>query len=101
ENKGFEFEIGSRIINRQDVLWKVDFNLSANRNKVLSLADNTWATDNILIAPVRGTGLSGVYAQRITPGGSIGTFYGRQFSGIENGAEVLGSEIVEIGSAQP
>jgi len=101
ENKGFEFEIGSRVINRQDFLWKVDVNFSTNRNKVLSLSDDTWATDNIQIAPVRGTGLSGVFAQRITPGGSIGTFYGRQFSGIENGVEILGSDIVEIGSAEP
>ncbi len=101
QNKGFEIELGSRIINTRDLLWKVDFNLSANRNKVLSLSDDTWATDNIQIGQVRGTGLTGVFAQRITPGKPIGTFYGREFRGIENGAEVLGTEIVEIGNAQP
>lgn len=101
ENKGFEFEIGSRIVNTRDFLWKVDFNITTNRNKVLSLSDDTWATDNIQIGNVRGTGLSGVFAQRITPGKSIGTFYGREFMGIENGREILGDEIVEIGSAQP
>lgn len=100
-NKGFEFEIGSRIVNRRDFLWKVDLNVTTNRNKVLSLSDDTWATDNIQIGNVRGTGLSGVFAQRITPGKSIGTFYGREFRGIENGREILGDEIVEIGNAQP
>ena len=101
ENKGFELEIGSRIINRREFLWKVDFNITTNRNKVLSLSDDTWATDNIQIGNVRGTGLSGVFAQRLTPGESIGTFYGREFLGIENGREILGNEIVDIGSAQP
>jgi TonB-dependent starch-binding outer membrane protein SusC len=38
ENKGFEFEIGSRIIEKKDFSWKVDFNLTANKNKVLSLS---------------------------------------------------------------
>ena len=37
ENKGVEIEVGAPIINRE-FKWKADFNISFNRNKLLSLA---------------------------------------------------------------
>jgi TonB-dependent starch-binding outer membrane protein SusC len=101
ENKGFEFEIGSRIIQQSNAMWKLDLNLSVNRNKVLSLSDDTWSTDNIPFAPVPGAGLTGVIAQRIEPGNALGTFYGRRFLGVENGQEQFSEDNQVIGSAEP
>ncbi|WP_051160110.1 SusC/RagA family TonB-linked outer membrane protein [Cyclobacterium qasimii] len=37
ENKGLEFELGARVINTSDFSWRIDGNLSFNRNKVLEL----------------------------------------------------------------
>ncbi|NEU09091.1 TonB-dependent receptor [Flavihumibacter sp. R14] len=37
ENKGLEFQIGSRNFVEGDFLWDTDFNISFNRNKVLSI----------------------------------------------------------------
>ena len=37
ENKGFEFSLSSANIVRDDFTWNTDFNISFNRNKVLSL----------------------------------------------------------------
>src|SRR5690606_31560152 len=38
ENKGFEFSLNTVNINTADVTWNTTFNISMNRNKVLSLA---------------------------------------------------------------
>lgn len=38
ENKGFEFSVNTLNINTQDFSWNTTFNISLNRNKVLSLA---------------------------------------------------------------
>lgn len=37
ENKGLEFELGARVFNTSDFSWRIDGNLSFNRNKVLEL----------------------------------------------------------------
>jgi TonB-dependent starch-binding outer membrane protein SusC len=101
ENKGFEFEIGSRVIQKENFSWRTDLNFSANRNKVLSLSNNMWRTDEIALAPVQGSGLSGTNAQLIRPGYALGTFYGRTFTGVENGVEQFADERGIIGNAQP
>lgn len=102
ENKGFEFEIGSHIIQRADVHWKLDFNLSLNRNKVLSLSDDTWSTEELIFANVSGAGLpTDTRAQLVRAGYALGTFYGREFLGVENGVELLSDEIGVIGNAEP
>lgn len=38
QNKGFEFSLNGSIINGQDFSWDAGFNISANRNKITSLA---------------------------------------------------------------
>ncbi|MFT2007312.1 TonB-dependent receptor [Pontibacter sp. 13R65] len=101
ENKGFEFEIGSRVFDKGNFSWRTDLNLSANRNKILSLSNDTWSTDEIPFAPVQGSGLSGNNAQLITPGQPLGAFYGRTFLGVENGVEQFGPDRSIIGNAQP
>lgn len=38
QNKGFEISLNGSIINKQDFSWDLGFNLSANKNKITSLA---------------------------------------------------------------
>lgn len=107
ENKGFEIEIGGDIIRTDDFRWDISFNMGHNKNKLTSLSNEKWRGDDVLTAACQGQGLSGSYSQRIKEGYSIGTFWGREFLGIENGKEVFrknedGSDwIGEIGCAMP
>jgi iron complex outermembrane receptor protein len=87
DNKGIELVIGSRLIEKKDFGWKVDFNISANRNKVISLSNEQWSTRLLRNYNVSGFGLSGVNSQAIIPGEPLGTFYGLKYTGTEGGKE--------------
>lgn len=102
QNKGIELEISADIIKKADFTWSTSINYTRNRNKVLSLSNSLYKGDNIQVAPLQGQGLTaGIYAQLIKPGLPVGTFYGREFKGIENGVEIIDPEMKVIGSAQP
>lgn len=112
ENKGFEFELGSRIVDKKDFSWKVDFNLAANKNKVLSLSSDIWSTKILRNYTVSGFGFSGVNSQAIIPGQPLGTFYGPKFISIANGVQQFedidkngsfsaASDVTIIGNSQP
>jgi iron complex outermembrane receptor protein len=102
QNKGIELEISADIIKKSDFTWSTSINYTRNRNKVLSLSNSLYKGDNIQVAPLQGQGLTaGIYAQLIQPGLPVGTFYGREFKGIENGVEIIDPEMKVIGSAQP
>jgi iron complex outermembrane receptor protein len=87
ENKGIELALGSYIIEKPEFQWKVDINLSSNRNKVISLSNDQWSTEILRNYELSGFGLTGVNSQAIIPGEPLGTFYGLKFLGVENGIE--------------
>ena len=101
ENRGVELELGANVINKGDFTWESNIVFSRNRNKVLSLSNDKYQGKDIQIAPLQGQGLSGVFAQLITPGQPLGTFYGKRFEGIKNGVEQFSANDTIIGSAQP
>ena len=112
ENKGVELAIGARIIDHQDYGWKADFNIAANKNKVLSLSSDIWSTKIIRNYTVSGFGFSAVNSQAIIPGQPLGTFYGPQFTGLLNGVQQFedvdksgtfsaASDVGIIGNSQP
>jgi TonB-linked SusC/RagA family outer membrane protein len=102
ENKGFEFDVTGRIIDKADIRWESNFNISFNRNKVLSLSNEQYSGTNIPIGPLQGTVSLGKFSQLIIPGQPLGTFWGPRFTGIVNGKEtyVSGPDTI-IGRAQP
>ncbi len=101
ENKGIEFELGMHVIKRSNFSWQADFNFSRNRNKMLSLSNDSWSGDDVQIAPLQGQGLAGGFAQLITEGKPLGTFYGKVFTGVVDGVEQFEDEEDFIGCAQP
>ena len=112
ENKGIEFTIGSRVIETRDFSWKVDFNIAANRNKVISLSSDIWSTKILRNYTVSGFGFSGVNSQAIIPGEALGIFYGPKFTGLKDGVQQFedidkngsfsaASDITIIGNSQP
>ena len=101
QNRGFEFSVTGRIFDKTDFSWESNFNISFNKNKVLSLSNEQFAGKNIQIAPLQGTVSLGRYAQLVIPGKPLGTFWGPQFLGIKDGVEMLSTNDTIIGSAQP
>lgn len=59
---GWEFEIKSQIIENSQFQWDLDFNISYNMNKVLSLPDNGRAQNRIggVYNPATGVGVGGI-----------------------------------------
>lgn len=102
ENRGVEIELTGKIIDKNTFKWESNFNISFNKNKVLSLSNEQFSGNNILMAPLQGTVSLGKYAQLIVPGQPLGTFWGPRFLGIKDGKEVLaaGADTI-IGCAQP
>jgi TonB-dependent starch-binding outer membrane protein SusC len=102
QNKGVEIDITGKIIDKTDFRWQSSFNISFNRNKVLSLSNEQFSGNNIQIAPLQGTVSLGKFAQLILPGQPLGTFWGPRYTGIKSGKEtfVAGADTI-IGSAQP
>ncbi|WP_162996258.1 TonB-dependent receptor [Mucilaginibacter celer] len=79
-NRGWEFTVTTKNIVSKDFTWNTDFNLSFNRNLVLSLG----STDHIYDAPINDNPTS------ITKAGlPLGQFFGYIFEGIfQNQAEL-------------
>ena len=102
QNKGVEIDLTGKIIDKTDFTWESNFNISFNRNKVLSLSNEQFTGNNIQIAPLQGTVSLGKFAQLILPGQPLGTFWGPQFTGINAGKETFkSSPDTIIGCAQP
>lgn len=87
ENKGVELMLGSRVIQGKDFTWRADFNLSTNRNKVLSLSNERFSAREIRTSLAAGFGVTNVNTQIIIPGEPLGTFYGPRFIGLQNGVQ--------------
>ena len=103
QNRGLEVSITGVIVDKTDFGWESNFNISFNRNKVLSLSNDQFSGKNIQIAPLQGTVSLGRFAQLVIPGEPLGTFWGPQFSGITDGKETYaynGADTI-IGVAQP
>lgn len=103
-NTGIELSVNAELVKSKNFGWSANINLSHNSNEVLSLSNDKWIGKDMKTAPCQGQGLSGSYAQLITPGQPLGTFYGKRFTGFDsNGMETYAnngaSEV--IGCAQP
>lgn len=77
ENKGIEMGLNSKILTGK-LKWEVDFNISANRNKVLELPNNTDIQYGA--GPGHMIGLGNTQILRV--GQPVGTFYGWVYDGV-------------------
>lgn len=74
ENTGIEFGIGATPVNTRKVKWTTYYNMSFNRNKVLSLG----SLDNVVVNNI-GSAQTGVALLKV--GQPLGEFYGYKFLG--------------------
>ena len=79
ENRGLEFSLNTVNIDKQDLNWSSNFNISFNRNKVVQLYSGA---ANIIVSA--GQGLSGSLTSYsiLQVGEAIGSFYGWKESGV-------------------
>ena len=88
QNKGFELELNGLLVNTDKVRWNWNANISRNVNEVKSLSNETWKTERIFTQTIPAPGFTGVQAQIIESGESMGSFYGYEYIGIdENGVQ--------------
>jgi TonB-linked SusC/RagA family outer membrane protein len=77
ENKGFEFQVSSRNIVSSDFRWNTDFNISFNKNKVLSIIGTIIHSGAINPA---GDEFNTAVVQEGKP---LGSFYGKISQGVD------------------
>ncbi|MDR0961854.1 MAG: TonB-dependent receptor, partial [Mediterranea sp.] len=78
-NQGIELTVDATPVMNDNFRWKTAFNMSANRNKVVSLhPDYTQFS-------YYGEGFSAAYQMRIVEGGKLGDIYGNAFARDESG----------------
>ncbi|MCX2450821.1 TonB-dependent receptor [Pedobacter sp. PLR] len=106
ENKGMEFTLSTKNIEREKFSWSTDMNISFNKNKVTSLGASTPSLD-----------FGGIYSRtsavRVVEGRPLGSFYGFEYTGVDQKtglatyADLNGDNKIDetdrtfIGSAQP
>lgn len=85
ENKGLEFMLGSRLLNKKDFSWSVDVNGATLNNKIKDLP-----VSEILSGTISGPGQSGVNANIYKSGYAAGSFYLLKHLGFdEKGANIF------------
>lgn len=103
ENKGFEFQVSTKNIQRSDFVWSSDFNISFNKNKVIDIVGSTLKTGTINPA---GSDFNTAIVQEGKP---LGSFFGKISNGVDPATGMIkylknasGSDSVGIiGNANP
>jgi len=109
KNNGFEFLIDAKIVKKSEFQWNANFNFATVKNEVVTLSNDKFQRDEIV--QYSGSGVVGQKSgvQIIRPGLSLGSFYGREFTGFDaDGLETYldadgdpGADLVVIGQALP
>ena len=79
-NKGFEFSINTRNISNDNFSWNTDFNISANKNKVVSLIN-----DADLFGDATPSYFSHDRSYVLRVGEEVGLFWGYDYAGVYQG----------------
>ncbi len=92
QNQGVELELRGDIL-RGKFKWNTDFNLSFNRNKVLSLAGVLYKDVGVNQGHLK----IDPWSRRLFVGEPIGAFFGWQFDGIIQEGETINQTISQVG----
>ncbi|MEQ9231395.1 MAG: TonB-dependent receptor [Cyclobacteriaceae bacterium] len=83
ENKGWELELGFEAIESNDVSLTISGNVSQNKNMVRDF------NGNINAGTIYGQGLSGAFAQQLTGGRPLFSYYLREFAGFDGDGQPI------------
>ncbi len=82
ENKGFEISLSATPVSNENLKWDVSFNISAYKNKLLSLGVDTFFLGNNYAS-----GLTQESPFAVKVGESLGSFWGYEWEGVYNSSE--------------
>ena len=80
-NRGIELSVNANPIRKNDLEWIVDFNISYNENKLISLSNEQYPFTYRDILYINSLGLSNVSTYRLEEGQPIGNMFGYIFAG--------------------
>jgi hypothetical protein len=93
ENKGIEVLLTGMPVKTSKLIWRTSANLSANRNKLLSLSNDEFQNTNPYINAGDAGRATREYTHKLEEGGPIGNFYGYKSVGVdENGFWLVETE---------
>ncbi|WP_348822535.1 SusC/RagA family TonB-linked outer membrane protein [Flavobacterium aestuarii] len=102
-NKGVEFSLNAKIMEREKFTWNANLTLAHNIQKIEKLSNPSYKTDVIYSGSLHGlSGMSNQYSQIIAEGYPVGTFWGYEASGLDaDGKFILSAEKKDLGNVQP
>lgn len=80
-NKGVELSVNAIPVQKNNFKWNIDFNISYNANKLVSLSNENYPFDFKDILYINSLGLSNVATYRLEEGRPIGDMLGYRFAG--------------------
>lgn len=80
-NKGIEFAMSTSPINNGKFKWDIDFNISYNKNELVTLSNEKFQSTYVDLENIGAPGLNSTPAFRLEQGQPIGNFYGYMFAG--------------------
>ncbi len=112
-NQGVELSLNAVVLDKGDYRWTVYANVAHNKQIIEKLSNQVYTTDAIRASLLTGlSGQSNVYAQIITEGSAVGTFYGYKCLGLDesgnyiyedtnNDGAIDSEDEQELGNVQP
>lgn len=102
-NKGFEVALNTDIIKREDLKLNATVTFAKNKQKIEKLSNKIYQADLIQSGSLHGlSGMSNQYSQIIAEGYAVGTFWGKQYLGLDDkGNFILSEDDRKIGDVQP
>jgi len=112
-NKGIELTLMGDIIRKTDFRWTISFNAAHNSNKIVSLSNEEFTTQEIKTGNAWVRGGSANTTHIIKEGYQVGQFYGPECLGIDESGQYIINDMIDgiegftitdytfIGKAQP
>lgn len=102
-NKGIELSVNADIVKNDKFTWNTNIAFAKNTNKIERLSNQTYQADVIYSGSLHGlSGMSNQFSQIIAEQFAVGTFWGREYYGMdENGEDILSEDYKVIGDVQP
>ncbi len=102
-NKGIEVTVDADIIQNDKFTWNTNVTFAKNKQVIEKLSNQTYKADVIYSGSLHGlAGMSNQFSQIIGEGYAVGTFWGKEYYGLDaEGNQILSTEDKELGDVQP
>ncbi|MQY79656.1 MAG: SusC/RagA family TonB-linked outer membrane protein [Bacteroidetes bacterium] len=94
-NKGIEVHVNGDVIRKSDFIWTVAVNFAHNKNKITRLSSENYTTTAIKTGSAWIRGGSWNTTHIVEEGKPLGTFYGWQCLGLDDGGHYILNDMVD------